>query len=280
MTESGFNQASGLYIDVENLRSGAKELIVASLKTWPCTVPFPTKIVLYVPANMVELWKFWADTNINGQMVDVRGIQHFTAQQSKNSADIAIAVEAISDLLNGLVHHVAVFSDDSDFISLFSKIKAESEKASDKPNRIPFLWVLTDRYNTKTSNIVEFFPSEYLYIVRDDSHTSPSQTSVMSEQIQPSNSSSKSKSQDELVAEAIIQEMDIREFKSSDCQEIVKSRFPNHPGVNQLGAAFGGYIAGTIWPLLEARGVELVGSGPRIYKMTQAAKDSLIPLDS
>lgn len=276
MTGAEFNVPSGLYIDVENLKSDAKNLIITLLETWPSTTPRPTKIALYVRADMVELWKMWAHTNINGHAVEVNGIQHFTAQQSKNSADIAIAVESISDLLNGLIHHIAVFSDDSDFISLFAKIRTETKDIQGRLGRIPFLWILTDRHGTKTPNIVEFFSPEYLHIVQGTSHTPAPQTSAVSEQNQQSNNQGKSKSQNELVAEAIIQEIDIREFKSVDCQEIVKLRFPNHPGVKQGGAPFGEYIAKTIWPLLEAKGVELIeGSAPRRYKMTQAAKNSI-----
>ena len=275
MTELEHSMSSGLYIDAENLQGGAQELIVNLLEDWSPAAPHPTRVVLYVRADMAELWTMWAHTNIKAPVVEVKGIQHFTAQQSKNSADIAIAVDALADLLNGMVHHVAVFSDDSDFISLFAKIRTETKGIQSEIGRIPFLWVLTNRDGTKTPNIQQFFPTEYLHIVRATHQVSLPRASAMSEQPQVPNNQTKTKSQDELVSEAIMQEIPIGEFKSVDCQDIVKHRFPNHPRASQGGASFGEYISKNIWPSLEAQGVELIGTNPRKYKMTQAAKDSL-----
>lgn len=263
---------SGLYVDVENLQGGAKDLLISLLGDWPHAIPRPTKVVLYVRADMVELWRMWALTHINEQAVEVNGIQHFAAQQSKNSADIAIAIEAICDLLNGLVNHVAVFSDDSDFISLFSKVRTETKEIQAVLGRIPFLWILTDRTGTKTPNIRQFFPDDYLHIVWDSTQSSTPQSAQTASVI---NKSSVAMSQDELVVEYIIQEREIGEFKSVDCQNIVKRQFRNHPRANQDGATFGEYIAKNIWPLLEARGVRLVGDKPRRYLMTIEAKESI-----
>lgn len=270
-------QPSGLYVDVENLQSDAGELLVSLLENWPAVAPKPTKVVLYVRADMVELWRMWALAYLNGQAVEVNGVQHFAATSSKNSADIAIAVEAITDLLKGQVRHVAVFSDDSDFISLFAKIRTETKDLQNQFGRIPMLWILTDRTGTKTPNIQQFFPPEYLHIVqRPIQQTSqvPAQTNPVSKSsVQPSG---KPQSQDELVAEAIIREIRIGEFKSADCHKIVKNSFPNHPKASEEGSPFGEYVADKIWPLLKAKGVELLaGSKPRQYRMTQAAKDSV-----
>ena len=247
-------------------------MLISLLENWPSSIPRPTKVVLYVRADMVELWRMWALTYINEQAVEVNGIQHFAAQQSKNSADIAIAVEAICDLLNGLVNHVAVFSDDSDYISLFSKIRTETKEIQASLGRIPFLWILTDRTGTKTPNIRQFFPDDYLHIVWDSTQSSISQPHLATTAI---DKPSATKSQDGLVAEATIREIEIGEFKSVDCHNIVKQQFPNHPRANQDGATFGEYIAKKIWPLLDARGVQLVGDKPRRYRMTTTAKESV-----
>ena len=282
MTELEYIVSTGLYIDVENLQAEAQELIVNLLQDWSPAKPRPTRVVLYVRADMVELWTMWAHTNIRASVMEVKGIQHFTAQQSKNSADIAMAVDAMVDLLSGMVHHVTVFSDDSDFISLFAKIRTETKGIQSEIGRIPFLWVLTNRDGTKTPNIQQFFPTEYLHIVRANHQVSLQRASATSEQPQVPNNQTKTKSQDELVSEAIMQEVPVGEFKSVDCQEIVKRWFPNHPRANQGGASFGEYISKNIWPSLEAHGVELIGTNPRKYKMTQAAKDyvELMPLTS
>lgn len=270
-------QPSGLYVDVENLQSDAGELLVSLLESWPPVAPKPTKVVLYVPADMVELWRMWALAYLNGQAVEVNGVQHFAATSSKNSADIAIAVEAITDLLKGQVRHVAVFSDDSDFISLFAKIRTETKDLQNQFGRIPMLWILTDRAGTKTPNIQQFFPPEYLHIVRRvilQTSQAPTETTQRAKSsVKPSGNP---KSQDELVAEAIIRQIPIGDFKSSDCQKIVKVSFPRHPKANADGSPFGEYVSNKIWPLLEAKGVELLaGSKPRQYRMTQAAKDSV-----
>ena len=266
MTGAESNVQSGLYIDVENLRSDAKELIIASLKTWPSSVPFPTKIVLYVPADMVELWRIWADANISEHTVELHGIQHFTAHQSKNSADIAIAVEAMSDLLKSRVHHISVFSDDSDFISLFAKVRIETKDVQSETGKIPFLWILTNRDGTKSPNIKEFFPDEYLHIV-DSKHESVPAPKKQKELGQ-------TESEKVSMVKSIIEKIPVGPFKSTACKEIIDEQFPNHPMAQQTNVAFGSMFKSDIWPLLQQYGVSLIKTNsPRTYEMTQAAKD-------
>ena len=77
---------SGLYIDVENLRSDGQRLIKALLDNWPSVAPTPSRLTLYVRADLVELWRLWATSRFQGVAVDVRGIQHFSTYSSKNSA--------------------------------------------------------------------------------------------------------------------------------------------------------------------------------------------------
>ena len=273
MTDLELREPSALYVDAENLQADAKELLVSLLDNWPVGIPVPTKVVLYVRADLVELWRMWALANIDGRVVEVHGIQHYAVQQSKNSADIAIAVEVICDLLKGTVRHAAVFSDDSDFISLFAKVRAETKDIQSNLGKVPFLWILTDRSGTKSPHIQQFFPEQYLHVVRQVSKVDTSQPLLT---VAPENSV-QTKSLDDLVAEAVIREIGLGEFKSLNCQEIVRAKFPSHPGVNQSGSSFGEYVSNKIWPLLEVKGVELVGDKPRRYKMTQEAKNSIIP---
>jgi hypothetical protein len=170
-------EQSGLYIDVENLQSDARNLIDSLMRNWPPEVPSPTHMVLYVRADMVELWKTWALSRFDVQNVDVKGIQHFASmKQSKNSGDIAIAVDAMSDLLKGRVSHVAVFSDDSDFISLFAKVRDETGDIRSRLGRIPFIWILTERDGTRSATIGDFFPASYLHFVQGTTTTSQRQS--------------------------------------------------------------------------------------------------------
>ncbi len=282
MPKSETKQGSGLYIDVDNLQSDAQELIGSLVEDWPDRVPQLSKIVLYVRADFVALWEMWSLTLAPNMEVEVKGVQHFSMQGSKNSADIAIAVDAVTDLVRGRISHVAVFSDDSDFMALFAKVKAETKQAQEASNRVPFLWILTDRPGTKTPNIRQFFPPEYLHVVRMPSQPQPPQPSKT--RTPPAVSSDKSAKTaspdelipDELIAEAILKEVPVGTFKSADCHKIVKQRFPQAPAAKQTGAAFGVYIANNIWPLLEAKGVKLANTKPRKYEMTQAAKFSIL----
>ena len=277
MPKSETSQSSGLYIDVDNLQSDAQELIASLVEDWPHGVPQLSKIVLYVRADLAALWEMWSLTLAPNMEVEVKGVQHFSMQGSKNSADIAIAVDAVTDLVRGRISHVAVFSDDSDFMALFAKVKAETKQAQEASNRVPFLWILTDRPGTKTPNIRQFFPPEYLHVVRMPSQPQPPQPSkTRTPPAVSSDKSAKAASPDELIVEAILKEVPVGTFKSADCHKIVKQRFPQAPAAKQTGAAFGVYIANNIWPLLEAKGVKLANTKPRKYEMTQAAKFSVV----
>ncbi len=97
--DSAINEQSGLYVDVKNLQNDAKDLIGSLIDNWPSSVPSPIQICLYVKADMVELWRTWALSRFESQSISVKDIQHFTVQRSKNSADIAIAVDVIVHLL-------------------------------------------------------------------------------------------------------------------------------------------------------------------------------------
>ena len=68
-----------------------------------------------------------------------RGIQRF-ARGSKNTADMAIVADAVADFADGLVDHVAVVSNDSDFGVLFVKIQ-ELANPSGPVGPAPFLWI-------------------------------------------------------------------------------------------------------------------------------------------
>ena len=95
------------------------------IEDWPATFPRPSRIALYLPADEVELWKIWATSRFADLEVVVHGTQHFSRSSSKNAADLAIATHAIFDLVLRRITHVAIFSDDSDFMSVFVAIRDE-----------------------------------------------------------------------------------------------------------------------------------------------------------
>ena len=64
--------------------------------------------------------------------------ERFTRQSSKNSADLAIARDALDDLLAKTVTQIAVVSNDSDFGALFVKV---SEMTPSPAQPTPFLWI-------------------------------------------------------------------------------------------------------------------------------------------
>ena len=279
---SNHHKGTGLYVDVENLGDDAEILIETLLNAWPAeSAPKPSLVNLYVKADTTELWKTWALQHISSHSLNVHGIQHFTGQQSKNSADMAIAVDAISDFLHGVVSHVAVYSDDSDFISLFSKIRSEALDSQIGVGCAPFLWILTNRPGKRTPNIDRFFPPENLHQVSVPVNPKPSesvspQDTAVAKEISDSQPVSQSKPTSESIAMTLLKELPIGPFKSTDCKPIIKRQFSSHSlAKSPSDAKFGDQFSKTIWPYLEKRGVKLTRQKPRRYEMTQAAKNSL-----
>ena len=158
---------TGIYADIQNLQDISREILVVLIRRWPENVPPPGKLNLYVRADHADLWRVWASHEFSDMEVVVKGVQHYTLSATKNAADMAIAVDAISDFNHNRVNHVAVVSDDSDFISLYAKL-AEEVNGFDSTysnGNIPFLWVFTDRMGTRSALLQEFFPHKYIHVV-------------------------------------------------------------------------------------------------------------------
>ena len=268
---------SGIYVDVENLgNEGARGFIDTLLGDWPKSAPQPSKLNLYVRGDTTALWRMRFLNKGDQISVSVKGIQHFDFQGSKNSADIAIAVDAIADFVKGEVKHIAIFSDDSDYISLFDKIIEVSRDMHSTTESAPFLWILTNRFNNKSVRINEFIPPEYLHYI-GDLPPKPSAGAKINKNA-PSSSSLKvqsSQTYDE-IATCLIRELPVSKFKSTDCKKIVTDQFPTHTMAKMNDASFGSQFSKSIWPLLERKGVKLTkNKSPRTYEMTQKAKDSI-----
>ncbi len=158
---------TGIYADIQNLQDISREILVVLIRRWPEDVPPPGKLNLYVRADHADLWRVWASHEFSEIEVVVKGVQHYTLSATKNAADMAISVDAISDFNHNRVNHVAVVSDDSDFISLYAKL-AEEVNGFDMTysnGNIPFLWVFTDRMGTRSALLQEFFPPKYIHVV-------------------------------------------------------------------------------------------------------------------
>jgi len=260
----------GLYVDVENLQDIAKQVILSTLESWPDEFPKPTMMRLYVRADQTELWHIWATSNFASLDIQVKGVQHYVLKGSKNSADISLALDALADIIKGRSTHIAILSDDSDFASLYTKIKYELQ--IEENQNIPFLWFVTDRPDTRSPTLSDFFPTEHLRMIN-----CTSAKATQSKQEGKSPIEALASSEDERIALTIIQELPLGVFKSTECKRIINFYFPKHPLANLDSPAFGTQFLKTIWPYLEKYRVLLksLGQKPRRYEMTKEAKGSI-----
>ena len=286
---------TGIYADVQNLQEISRDVLITLVKRWPDDMPKPTRLNLYVRADHQHLWRVWATHQFNEMTVSVTGVQHYSLSATKNAADLAIAVDAMSDLLHKSISHVAVVSDDSDFIALFAKLGEEAERDPDSNGRVPFLWVFTDRMDTKSMLLEEFFPRDYIHVVDLSKPVNEEPESENESQSGDQNGSNPGEDEkdepapvaerpepmsradlSEQIALQLIREMPVGKFKSTDCQMTIHTKFPAHPLAKADGPAFGQLFRRDILPLLQRRGVrELGNQRPRQYEMTHEAKRAL-----
>ena len=306
--------STGIYADIQNLQEMAKDVLLLLIHRWPRGLPKPSKLNLYVRADHLHLWHVWASDAFPELQVTVKGVQHYSLAATKNAADMAIAVDAISDFNHNRVSHVAVVSDDSDFISLYAKLAEEVRTLEILPagEPVPFLWVLTDRVDTKSSLLQEFFPERYVHVVdryavwddedefddESDSEDLEDETTDVDAAVdrdeaeeggEPSDEEHGSNNRSprtspqredltvlERIALQLIRDMPVGKFKSTDCQQIIRSNFPSHQLASADGPAFGIIFRRDLLPYMEKRGVnELGNQRPRQYEMTLEAKKSL-----
>ncbi len=314
-SDNGNTLGTGIYADIQNLQEIARDVLLVLARRWPRHVPQPTRLNLYVRADHVHLWRVWAKDAFPRVEVTVKGVQHYSLAATKNAADMAIAVDAISDFNHERVSHVAVVSDDSDFISLYAKLAdevANSEIEREPDDAVPFLWVFTDRRDTKSTLLQDFFPERYVYTVDryamwdddyddDEDEDDGGETGARAEDEnangngeserppapaptivpagpppQPRSAAQSEMTEIERIAIQIIRDMPVGKFKSTDCQTVIKSGFPGSPLAEYDGPAFGIAFRRDLFPILEKRGVREIGNQkPRQYEMTHEAKRSL-----
>jgi hypothetical protein len=255
-----------MYVDVENLTDVAMEAIIHVFEQWPEELPRPSMLRLYVRADQVELWRFWAAERRLSPDIQVVGVQHHTLKGSKNSADIALALDAISDLLKGRTTYAAVLSDDSDFATLFIKITQEVSRLDS--GKSPFIWFQTNRANTRSHILDEFLPPNYIRTVV----CSEKKNTATHKKIKPP--AERKESQDILIAQTIIKNIPVGPFKSTDCAKLIKQYFSKNPLAKLDSANFGTQFVKTLWPILEGYGARVTNPNkrPRRYEMTEEAK--------
>ena len=268
---------AGLYVDVENLHSDGQRIIQSLNDSWPGGVPTLSRLALYVRADQVELWRLWATSRFTDLDVVVHGTQHFSMSSSKNSADIAIATNAMADLVLQRVTHVVVFSDDSDFISLYVSIRDEPGIPL-TDGKVPFLWVVTDREGSLSATVRQFFPPDQLHIAeagRDQDGRVASAESLQPAPVQGPRTSSKNTWTD--MAAAVLKDISVGPFKSTECQPVIRKNWPDHPLAKAGGAEFGTQFKNNIWPVLRDLWVKIENPDrkPIKYDMTAEAKQSL-----
>ena len=84
------------------------------------------------------------------------------------------------------------------------------------------------------------------------------------------------------MARAVVEGIEVGHFKSTDCQRLIRERWPAHPLASAGGGAFGIEFKNNIWPVLEGWGVRVGNPGqkPIRYEMTEEAKANAAPSTS
>ncbi|MDE0421709.1 MAG: NYN domain-containing protein [Gammaproteobacteria bacterium] len=249
---------AAVYVDIENLKNAehARHVIETVVRDWHDRLPPVRRLYLYAPADKAGLWGAWAPGRFPGLDVHVRGIQRF-ARESKNSADMAIVADAIADYTTGVVHHVAVVSNDSDFGALFVKLQ---ELASTPGETIapPFLWINVAGGSGLSKEIVDFVPEQLRWVVAAAPDQRPRKASERA-----------ANTNDGLpaiptVVQWLLEEIPPGRFRAGDVREIIRRRCPHHPAAQTNGAC-GLFLSQQLLPLLRNKGVTVVRQQPRTY---------------
>ncbi|MCY4416850.1 MAG: NYN domain-containing protein [Chloroflexi bacterium] len=283
------SSGAAIYVDTENLRDSdhAQNLVDRIVADWPWDHAPLGSLSLYVRADRVASWEMWAEAAYPDLRVRVRGVQHFTNNKAKNSADLAITADAVADLVTGQANAVAVVSNDSDFGALFVKVKELARSVGVEPT--PFLWITSPEAGGLSSELERFIPQSLRWDLsesdrpsvaaepRERAQPAPPQLPVserpaaLPAALQPESSNS----QNEAIADELIRRLPVGQFKAADAHQVVRARWSDHPSAG--GAArMGQFLLNELWPILQKRGVTMPRkSSPRTYEITQAAKDTL-----
>lgn len=247
-------RSAGIYVDVENLKAAehVRSVIGTVVRDWPDTLPPARRLNLYTPAERAGLWDAWALARFPELRVGVRGVQRF-ARGSKNAADMAIVADAVADFATGVVNHVAVVSNDSDFGALFVKIQELAGRAEPPP----FLWINPPGGGGLSGEVEEFIPEQLRWAVLAPLAPVRSKSAEDRGAEPPSNGR---------IVEWLMDEIPPGRFKAEDVRRIIERHCPDHPAARSA-ADCGSFLAQELLPLLAKRNVKIVGQKPRAYEM-------------
>lgn len=276
---------AAIYVDTENLRDSdhAQTLVGRIVADWPNDRPPLGNLSLYVRADRVASWEMWAEATYPNLQVRVRGVQHFTNNKAKNSADLAITADAVADLVTGQANAVAVVSNDSDFGALFVKVKELARSVG--VEQTPFLWITSPEAGGLSPELERFIPDSLRWDLSNAALPPVSQRPVAQPDppqlpeperppaLSPAIQATSPDSQNEAIADELIRRLPVGKFKVTDAHEVFQQLWPEHPAASGP-AQFGTFLLKEVWPILQKRGVLMTRkSSPRTYEITQAAKD-------
>lgn len=256
---------AGVYVDIENLRNAehAREVIETVVRDWREDLPPPGRLYVYVPAQKAGLWDAWG-TGIANLDVQVRPVQRFGRESSKNSADLAIVADAVADFATGAVSHVAVVSNDSDFGALYVKVR-ELSAARGETGQPPFLWInVAGRGSGLSDEIGAFIPASLRWVIPTAAATRAPPGGKRTGGAGKKAGSRQPAS--ETIAGWLLDELpEHGRFRAEDVRRIIERRCSGHPAAQSTGVC-GAFLARQLMPLLQDRGVKVVREKPRVYE--------------
>ena len=280
-TPTAPSPGAAIYVDTENLRDTdhAQSLVADIIANWPADKPALGRLSLYVRADKVANWEMWTEASYPQLQVRIRGVQHFSNQKAKNSADLAITADAVADLVTGQAAFVGVVSNDSDFGALFVKVKELARSVG--VEQTPFIWITSPEAGGLSPELERFIPEG----LRWDLSTAPAAPVAAVDKSSPKPLAEAARPPalpaanagigNEAMAGELIRQLPLGRFRASDAQEVIASRWPEHPAAGDT-AKFGQFLGKEIWPILQKRGVLMTRkSSPRTYEITQAAKEAI-----
>lgn len=276
------NGVSAVYVDTENLTPAAnadsvdfaQSLISRIVSDWPDDYPPIGRLALYVPADKTSQWRIWASSLMadrksqattgagrgrwrepvlaeRSELVKVHGVQHFSRNNSKNSADMAIVLDVLDDLLlSQRADFAAVLSNDSDFYALFDKLQEIVAGLGHPASAVPLLWIVAPNGNNLSSEIKRFLLPHFVWDLFDesmDSHLGEPVQEVQNEV-----------SQD--IIQILANKMNRnQQYRASELHDICKSECPDDEMSRFDTAVFGMYLKNSA-PVLSDLGVEIIAT--------------------
>ena len=304
--ETPANTMSAIYVDTENLTAPTgrddidftQDLISLIVKQWPDGYPPIGLLALYVPADKTSQWRIWASALMSKsalqvsaganqarwrepvpvahqERVKVRGVQHFSRSNSKNSADMAIVLDVMDDLLlSQRADFAAVLSNDSDFYALFDKLQEIITERGHPISEVPLLWIVAPNGNNLSPEIKRFLLPHFVWDLSAELGSAVLVAQTPSEPDGTSQAAVRQQAEARIRAQSpsepdgispsvlagLVSQMErSRQYRASDLHEICKSCYPTE-NVSQIDTAvFGSYLKNSALALSDL-GVEVIST--------------------